>query len=442
MIRKIVTIFVILLCVPVNQVLAISAEDQQSIDSNTIYYSQSNQGPSGNGGIGGNGTCTATSSASDANLTSSELGTSNYDYAGRQILNSSELQAVSQNEPTYQQAAQQYNIPWEVLAAIHYRESGLKLVNEDSSGLYAISGASWPPGPVSAAEFSAETQQAASFIHNQSPDLTTSSSSDIVKQAFFDYNGAAHAYVLQALNLGFTQAQADIGEGSPYVMNGADQQRDPSVNTTTWGQVKVDNGPIVYPADAAYGAYIVYADLVGMSGGSVGLSSTRQNVVCIAEQQLADWSAPNFNIATGFLQYSQGNYEEWCADFASWVYDQAGYPLQPDPNWRVPGVAAIEALGGNGMFVFHPEASNYIPQPGDLAIHWNPPYEHVNIVVGVSGTTVTLIGGDQSNPQYLINGKDTTNYGTQNPPSTSLVSTETLSGYYSDSVIGYLSPNN
>lgn len=44
--------------------------------------------------------------------------------------------------------------------------------------------------------------------------------------------GLAKVYVNQAIRLGL-QAQASIGEGSPYVMNKADPKRDPTTNKTT-----------------------------------------------------------------------------------------------------------------------------------------------------------------------------------------------------------------
>ena len=432
-------------------VSALTAAQWQTLYGSTEYYTGPGSGATGNSG-GGSGsgsgggsgtTCTTTSTGS------SSTASNNLDYAGRPILNAAELQAIAQNEPVYQQVANQTHIPWEILAAIHYRENTLSIVNPDNGqGVYGNTqpGNNWTPN--SSSDFLAETTQAANYLLNNTPALKNSTDSDTIKQALFDYNGAAQVYVQQALSLGFTQAQADIGEGSPYVMNFADATRDPTVNTTTWGQVKQDNGPIVYPADQTYGAYIVYADLAGidLAGGTSGLSATRQNVVCLSQQQLADWSAPGFDIATGFLPYTKDSlsaYEEWCADFVSWIYDQANYPLQPDPNWDISAVAGVQQVGENGgNFTWHASNGNYTPVPGDMAIHWDPPYEHVNIVVGVSGTTLSLIGGDQGNPQEFIDGKDQTNYGTENPPSTSLVSTETVTGFSSDSIIGYVSPTN
>ncbi|HSX36566.1 MAG TPA: CHAP domain-containing protein [Patescibacteria group bacterium] len=170
------------------------------------------------------------------------------------------------------------------------------------------------------------------------------------------------------------------------------------------------------------------------AASATSLSQTRQQAVCIAQGELQKWTSGQLKPANGFLTYSQGNYEEWCADFVSWVYDQAHYPVQPDPNWRESSVSGLQAIGEkNQSFHWHSVNSGYVPKPGDLAIHGG---SHVNMVVSVKGTTVTLIGGDQSNPAVGVN-----NYGTKDPPSTSIVSTETVTSYSGDGITGYVSPD-
>ncbi len=172
--------------------------------------------------------------------------------------------------------------------------------------------------------------------------------------------------------------------------------------------------------------------------GTAGLSQTRQEIVCIAQNQLALWkSKPGYAsadfpyAAKGFLPYSQGRYEEWCADFSSWVYNQAGKPLQ-SPDWNISYVPNIQAIGGTGGFVWHPAGSGYTPVPGDLAIHGSA---HVNIYVSYANGQATYIGGDQGN-----NGP----YGTEDPPSESIVSTEVWPGYWGagdpEPITGYISP--
>lgn len=173
------------------------------------------------------------------------------------------------------------------------------------------------------------------------------------------------------------------------------------------------------------------------------LDPTRQSVVCIAEQELATWeSQPDYATAhfpyaaTGLLKYTQGWYEEWCADFVSWVYNQAGDPLQPDPNWMIPGVASIQSIGQEGKnFQWHPESSGYVPQPGDIAIHGS---SHTNIFISSTGGVSTYIGGDQGD--YGPYGADPPTTTPPNPPSESIVSIETGTGYYANGITGYVSP--
>jgi hypothetical protein len=164
------------------------------------------------------------------------------------------------------------------------------------------------------------------------------------------------------------------------------------------------------------------------SGDGSGLSQTRQQVVCIAEAELALWkSQPGYPTPayseTGYKKYTQGRAEEWCADFASWVYNQAGYSFQSS-DWDLPAVSSIQSVGEqNKNFHWHPEGSNYTPRPGDLAIHGG---EHVNIFISTSGGTTTYIGGDQGQGPY---------------PGGSIVSIETGSGYYDNGITGYVSPD-
>ncbi len=185
----------------------------------------------------------------------------NKDYRGLEILTSSELLLINSNKRFYQNAGNAYGVPWRIIAAIHYREYRLKKAGpSNGNGPYQIWGSNYPVGDYTDAQFQDATNDAAKFIKEKvgNRDLYVS---DNIKYAFFSYNGMAASYKNQAKNLGFTDAQANIGEGSPYVMNRADAKRDPTVEPTksnnTWGQIKSDGGSLEYPANTDYGAYIV-----------------------------------------------------------------------------------------------------------------------------------------------------------------------------------------
>jgi hypothetical protein len=171
--------------------------------------------------------------------------------------------------------------------------------------------------------------------------------------------------------------------------------------------------------------------------GTQGLSQTRQNVVCVAENQLAIWtSKPGYphpaysesGYRTDPTNYTQGRSEEWCADFATWVYNQAGDPIQK-PDWNIAYVPNIQAAGQSGganhQFHWHPIGSGYTPRPGDFAIHGA---NHVNIFIDNKGPggTNRYIGGDQGSGPY---------------PGGSIVSWEYGRGYWDNGITGYVSPD-
>jgi len=188
------------------------------------------------------------------------------DYQGLQIFTPSQLTLLTANKSFYQNAGQMYGIPWQMIAAIHYRENSLKKSGpSNGTGPYQISGNIYPIGAYTDAQFQGATNDAAAFIKSKAGSKELSDP-DNVKNTFFAYNGKATVYVTQAINLGLTQMQADNGEGSPYVMNRFDAMRDPTVSPTnsnnTWGQIKTNGAPLSYPANSDYGAFVIYSTLL------------------------------------------------------------------------------------------------------------------------------------------------------------------------------------
>lgn len=163
------------------------------------------------------------------------------------------------------------------------------------------------------------------------------------------------------------------------------------------------------------------------------LSTIRQNVVCIAQQERDAWTPPTNALTTKrFLTYTGNLDQEWCAYFASWVYKQAGRPIQTDNQGRVAAVLGLIGIGKNNSngFYYYP-ADSYIPRPGDLAIQLATAesISHVLIVTGVTATTITLTSGNNSNDDNF----------------SSLVLEYTLkidNGVYNPkNIIGYVSPD-
>jgi cell wall-associated NlpC family hydrolase len=88
--------------------------------------------------------------------------------------------------------------------------------------------------------------------------------------------------------------------------------------------------------------------------------------------------------------------EAWCADFASWVWKQAGTPFGPDgagEDWTVAMVRKAKEMGS------WKEHGSYEPKPGDLVlIDWKrgDDVDHVAVVEKVEGGKVYTIGGNES----------------------------------------------
>lgn len=222
----------------------ISEEDETIYSLNNIMFYQK---------------CPTTSSGN------SEICGDNKNYAGEQVFTDEQMKAIEANQPFYEKAASEYDIPWQVIAVIHKREHGLARSNPaNGQGVYqfysaerraSCAGGNFTPGKISDEQFQIQTNCAAEAIKNSYGSGLDLSTDDGIKKMFFRYNGTASVYVEQALRLGFTSAQADNGEGSPYVMNRYDAKREPS---NTWGQIKTDGGSISYPANSDFGAFVYY----------------------------------------------------------------------------------------------------------------------------------------------------------------------------------------
>lgn len=201
--------------------------------------------------------------------------TGNRDYKGEPIIREEYMNTIKKNQSVYEEASKQTKVPWQIFAVLHLRESVLADFNPpNGQGIYQNSlaeGGPYPEGKVSDQEFLRQTVFAGERLVAMANekgimDLIEKGDPDAIKKLFFRYNGEADEYKDQAYRLGFKEGY----EGSPYVMNFADEKRDPTVNTTGWGQIKRDYGRIEFPANGDHGAFVMYAALAGIpsTGGS------------------------------------------------------------------------------------------------------------------------------------------------------------------------------
>jgi hypothetical protein len=148
-----------------------------------------------------------------------------------------------------------------------------------------------------------------------------------------------------------------------------------------------------------------------------------EKIACYAEKEWTAWQSPSSNHENILNNYTDGNaYEEWCADFVSYVYQEAGYPFTQGERsgWDEYDANNIQNQG----FTIHTN-SNYIPQPGDVAF-FDYPGGHVEIVVS---------GG--KNPTFVYGDSATIDPSTGNGE----MEANTIRGDSEGQVIYYMSPN-
>ena len=115
------------------------------------------------------------------------------------------------------------------------------------------------------------------------------------------------------------------------------------------------------------------------------------------QARIVDVLQAQYEAQPGGSHFSEGIEEPWCADFVSWVLNEAGRPLT-NPNsgsWRIPGVYTLqEYYQAAGRFT---EPDGYRPTTGDVVMYadGSPLGLHTNFVVTVDDNAITTIGGNE-----------------------------------------------
>ncbi|MEN4398681.1 CHAP domain-containing protein [Mycolicibacterium senegalense] len=116
-----------------------------------------------------------------------------------------------------------------------------------------------------------------------------------------------------------------------------------------------------------------------------------------AQARIVDVLRAQYDAQPGGSHFSEGVEEPWCADFVSWVLNEAGQPLT-NPNsgsWRIPGVYTLqEYYQAAGRFV---TPYGYRPRTGDVVMYadGSPLGLHTNFVVAVDDNGITTVGGNE-----------------------------------------------
>lgn len=179
---------------------------------------------------------------------------------------------ANSNKSAYMQVMNETGVPWEMLAAIHYRETAFKKVNPNNGdGIFQFAGGAggpYPPGPVSDAEFIRQLRYLANRLQDdyvwrgsvprEKRKLQASETNEIIiKDTLYSFNGRAAVYANQAEHFAYNKTNQPF-EGSPYVVNRFDCAR------ARMGIITTDGGNIS-SSDTRYGAFTVFARLRGES---------------------------------------------------------------------------------------------------------------------------------------------------------------------------------
>jgi CHAP domain len=163
------------------------------------------------------------------------------------------------------------------------------------------------------------------------------------------------------------------------------------------------------------GVVVVVAAVVTRSHGT-STTPLRARIVSIAQSQLGYTTDPPDTYCNKYSAYwyagtddcgNDNRDEEWCADFAAWVWKQAGalvdYQLAPG---YLNGDTASFYLWGVDHGTWHPVGSGYTPQPGDVAVYGL----NTSAVTAVHVAIVTASTGNDDAPDVVNGDGDRTGF--------------------------------
>ena len=146
------------------------------------------------------------------------------------------------------------------------------------------------------------------------------------------------------------------------------------------------------------------------------LSPLQSRIVAAAQSQVGYRTDPSDTYCNKFSAYWDAGVddcgndnldEQWCADFAAWAWKQAGalvsYKLAPG---YLNGNSASFYVWGTDHGTWHPVASRYTPQPGDVAVYGLD----TSAVTAVHVAVVIAATGDDAAPDVVNGDGDRTGY--------------------------------
>jgi hypothetical protein len=168
---------------------------------------------------------------------------------------------------------------------------------------------------------------------------------------------------------------------------------------------------------------LVLAVVVLVAGGTAywfsrpGLSPMRARIVALATSQVGYRTSPPDSYCNKYSAfYDAGSdicgpgllSEEWCADFAAWVWQHAGAVVdyQLGTGYLNSASASFYSWGVDHD-TWHPAGSHYVPVPGDVAVYGldtaTLTADHVAVVIGVgAGGAPDVVNGDGDRTGFSV----------------------------------------
>ncbi|MGH9091666.1 MAG: CHAP domain-containing protein [Acidimicrobiales bacterium] len=181
---------------------------------------------------------------------------------------------------------------------------------------------------------------------------------------------------------------------------------------------------------------------VGVAKALAGprLTPLRAGIVSVAESQVGYRTTPSGSYCNKFSAYWDVGTadcgpglrsEEWCADFAAWVWQQAGAEVTFHfATGDLSSASASFYEWGLAHGTWHPVGSGYTPQPGDVAVYGLDTTTVVAAHVAVvTGYTAGNRGPDVVNGDGDHTGFSAVEVGTDQYQADTTGGGEPLSGY-------------
>ncbi|HUY30899.1 MAG TPA: CHAP domain-containing protein [Acidimicrobiales bacterium] len=175
---------------------------------------------------------------------------------------------------------------------------------------------------------------------------------------------------------------------------------------------------------AVAGLALLVASLLPPAARPPSLTPIEARLVAAADSQLGYRTSPSGTYCNRYSAYWRAGAadcgdanrdEQWCADFAAWVWRRAGvrfaYGQYPG---EIDSASASFYTWGVAHRTWHPVGSRYVPRPGDVAVYGLdaaiPTAQHVAVVVayrhGERGPDVVNGDGSRTGFSVVERGRD------------------------------------